>query len=67
MPIPKKYADATEFCNALLEKSGVVMVPGDAFGKYGAGFVRVSIVCSLEELQEVVRRMKEDGFTYNAN
>lgn len=67
LPIPKKYADATEFCNALLEKSGVVMVPGDAFGKYGAGFVRVSIVCSLEELQEVVRRMKEDGFTYNAN
>ena len=43
------------------------MVPGDAFGKYGAGFVRVSIVCSLEELQEVVRRMKEDGFTYNAD
>ena len=40
------------------------MVPGTAFGKYGEGYVRVSIVCLINELQEVVKRMKEDGFTY---
>lgn len=62
--IPRKYKTSEEFCDDLLTKSGIVMVPGTAFGKYGQGFVRVSIVCSLEELQEVVKRMKEDGFTY---
>ena len=62
--VPARYKNAEEFCDELLTKSGVVMVPGTAFGKYGEGHVRVSIVCSIEELQEVVRRMKEDGFTY---
>ncbi|MBR1942585.1 aminotransferase class I/II-fold pyridoxal phosphate-dependent enzyme [bacterium] len=62
--IPPRYKTSEEFCDDLLQKSGIVMVPGTAFGKYGSGYVRVSIVCSLEELQEVVKRMKEDGFTY---
>ncbi len=62
--IPTRYKTSEEFCDDLLSKSGIVMVPGTAFGKYGAGYVRVSIVCSIEELHEVVKRMKEDGFTY---
>lgn len=62
--IPPRYKSSEEFCDDLLTKSGVVMVPGTAFGKYGQGYVRVSIVCSRPELQEVVKRMKEDGFTY---
>ena len=62
--IPKRYKTSEEFCDDLLEKSGVVMVRGTAFGKYGQGYVRVSIVCSIDELKEVVKRMKEDGFTY---
>jgi len=62
--VPSRYSTSEEFCNDILTKSGIVMVPGTAFGKYGQGYVRVSIVCSIEELQEVVKRMKEDGFTY---
>ena len=65
--IPSRYKTSEDFCNDLLTKSGVVIVPGTAFGKYGEGHVRVSIVCSKEELQEVVRRMKDDGFTFNEN
>ena len=65
LPIPKKYTSSSEFANDLLEKSGVVVVPGEGFGEYGEGFFRVSIVCSEEELYEVVERMEEDGFFYN--
>ena len=64
IPIPPRYKSSVEFTDDLMHKSGVVMVPGDAFGKYGKGFCRVSIVCSEEELREVIRRMKEDGFVY---
>ena len=45
-------------------KSGIVVVPGEGFGEYGEGFFRVSIVCSEEELYEIIRRMEEDGFFY---
>ena len=64
LPIPKKYRTSEEFTNELMQKSGVVAVPGDAFGDYGQGYFRVSIVCSKDELKEVIRRMKEDGFVW---
>lgn len=64
LKVPSRYESEEAFCDDLLTKSGIVMVPGTAFGKYGKGYVRVSIVCSMGSLQEVVKRMKEDGFTY---
>ncbi|MBO5738624.1 aminotransferase class I/II-fold pyridoxal phosphate-dependent enzyme [bacterium] len=64
LPIPPRYKTSLEFTNDLMHKSGVVAVPGDAFGEYGEGFFRVSIVCSEEQLKEVIVRMKEDGFYF---
>lgn len=65
LPIPPRYKTSVEFTNDLMHKSGIIAVPGDAFGQYGEGFFRASIVCSEEKIHEVVRRMKEDGFTFN--
>ena len=64
LPIPRRYTSAFEFCQDVLRKSGVVLVPGNAFGDCGEGFFRLSYVCSDEKLQEVIDRFKEDGFTY---
>lgn len=64
LPIPRKYTSAFDFCQDVLRKSGVVLVPGNAFGQCGEGFFRISYVCSDEKLQEVIDRFKEDGFTY---
>lgn len=64
LPIPPSYKSDVEFTNDLMHKSGIVAVPGEAFGDSGKGFFRVSIVCSEEQLHEVVRRMKEDGFSF---
>lgn len=64
LPIPLRYKTSKEFTDDLLKTSGVVVVPGNAFGKYGEGFFRISIVCSDENLQEVIGRMKEDGFSF---
>lgn len=64
LPIPPRYNNAFEFCEELLEKSGIVVVPGNAFGKYGEGYFRISFVCSDEKLQEVIDRMKADGFRF---
>ena len=64
MPIPRKYDSSAKFCEDLLEKSGIVIVPGSAFGQHGEGYFRISYVCSDEKLQEVIDRMKADGFKY---
>ncbi|MGN1402999.1 MAG: aminotransferase class I/II-fold pyridoxal phosphate-dependent enzyme [Ruminococcus sp.] len=46
------------FCEALLQEEKVAVVPGNAFGDSGEGFVRVSYAYSLKHLQEALRRME---------
>ncbi len=65
LPIPPRYKTSKEFTDDLMKTSGVIVVPGNAFGSYGEGYFRVSIVCEDEKLLEVIERMKTDGFYYN--
>lgn len=64
LPIPPRYKSSVEFTDELMYKSGIIAVPGDAFGEYGEGYFRASIVCPEEQIREVIRRMKEDGFHF---
>ena len=45
------------FCEELLKEEKVAVVPGDAFGSCGEGFVRCSYASSLANLQEALVRM----------
>lgn len=65
LPIPKRYKSAFDFCEDVLKTSGIVLVPGNAFGEKGEGYFRLSYVCSDQQLNEVIERLKEDGFTFN--
>ncbi|MEE3349634.1 MAG: aminotransferase class I/II-fold pyridoxal phosphate-dependent enzyme [Candidatus Gastranaerophilaceae bacterium] len=64
LPIPPRYKSSYEFCEEVLEKSGIVLVPGNAFGDYGEGYFRLSYVSSEKELHEVINRLKADGFSW---
>ena len=64
LPSPPKYKTSEAFTNDVLTKSGIVLVPGSGFGKYGEGWFRVSAVCENEKLEEVIHRLKEDGFRF---
>lgn len=46
-----------EFAEELLKEEQVAVVPGNAFGASGEGFVRVSYAASLDDLSEAFRRM----------
>ena len=48
-----------EFCEELLYSKRVAVVPGNAFGASGEGFVRVSYSYSVNHLTEAVRRIGE--------
>ncbi len=47
-----------EFAKELLEKAGVVTVPGSAFGELGEGYLRLSFAGSEDTLREATRRMR---------
>lgn len=64
LPIPPRYKTSKEFTDDVLKTSGIVFVPGNAFGDFGEGFFRVSVVITEEQVLEVIKRMKEDGFTF---
>lgn len=59
--VPEGYASSAEFALDLLEKTGVIVVPGSAFGRHGEGYVRMALVVPPERMQEVVRRIAESG------
>lgn len=49
--------DGYRMSEMLLEKAGVATVPGECFGKNGAGHVRISYASSMENLEEAVARI----------
>ena len=49
--------DSMQFANDLLLKQKVAVVPGEAFGACGKGFIRCSYASSLEELEIALNRM----------
>ena len=42
--IPERFASSVDFAIELMEKTGVIVVPGSAFGAQGEGYVRMALV-----------------------
>lgn len=60
-PIPKNYADSERFAMELMEQTGVIVVPGTAFGDLGEGYVRMALVYPVEEIERAVKAIEESG------
>lgn len=48
-----------EFCEKLIMSKRVAVVPGNAFGDCGEGYIRVSYCYSIDNIKEAVRRIGE--------
>ncbi len=48
-----------EFCERLLMEKKVAVIPGDAFGESGEGFVRASYCYSIKNIEEALARISE--------
>jgi LL-diaminopimelate aminotransferase len=55
---------STDFALNLLQKTGVVVTPGNAFGAGGEGYVRISLIADCPRLGEALARFKEAGIYY---
>ncbi len=49
-PLPGNYKNSQEFAMELVEKAGVLVTPGSAFGESGEGFVRMALVQDEEAI-----------------
>jgi len=55
--IPAGFTSA-DFANQLLEKAGVSITPGTAFGQHGEGYARISLGQKTERIKEAMERIK---------
>ena len=66
IPVPQGYT-STRICEILLEEQGIVMTPGNGFGKSGEGYIRAALTVDKLRIEEAVRRignlkLKKRGF-----
>ena len=57
--IARSKLSSDEFCKRLLMEQKVAVIPGNAFGASGEGFIRVAYAYSLRHLKEAMKRIAE--------
>jgi aspartate/methionine/tyrosine aminotransferase len=50
---------SVELAELSLEKAGVALLPGSAFGQYGEGYLRLSYAISVEKIEEGIAKIRE--------
>lgn len=50
---------STEFTYQLIDEAGIVVVPGNAFGPSGEGYVRIGLVQDKDILKRAIQRLSE--------
>lgn len=56
--IKKTGLSSEEFCQRLLKEQKIAVVPGNAFGPSGEGFIRVSYAYSIDKITRATERIK---------
>jgi LL-diaminopimelate aminotransferase len=55
--LPEGSEDSIAFCNRLLEETGVSTTPGIVYGKFGEGYLRISLGAATEKIEEAIQRI----------
>lgn len=59
--IPEKFTNSEKFAMELVERTGVLVTPGSAFGPSGEGHVRMALVQDDEALHAAIQAIDESG------
>jgi LL-diaminopimelate aminotransferase len=57
--------NSTDFALMVMQKTGVVFTPGNAFGIGGEGYVRISLIADIDRLGEAIQRLADAGIRYD--
>ncbi len=56
--LPAGFNDSVSICNRLLEETGVSITPGLVYGKFGEGYIRISLGSDTQRLSIAIERIK---------
>ena len=59
--IPERYESSVDFCMKLMERTGVIVTPGSAFGTGGEGYVRMALVVNEKTIAEILNVLEQSG------
>lgn len=60
-PLPKGRRDSNAFVMELMERAGVICVPGSSFGSLGEGYVRFALVEPVPVMREIAAAVRDSG------
>jgi LL-diaminopimelate aminotransferase len=64
LPVPPGMTSA-DFSTVMLDKAGIVVPPGTAYGPTGEGFFRLSLCTTKERMAEAFDRMAKNAITFD--
>jgi len=59
--IPPKYEKSIDFAMDMINRAGVMVTPGSAFGPSGEGHVRIALVQDIEDIRKAIEAVKRSG------
>lgn len=62
-PVPKGYTSAG-FAEKVFDGTGVVITPGNGYGKAGEGYFRISLTVDEDKLDIALERLRKAGIRY---
>jgi len=65
LPIPSRF-NSQQWTEHLIDRAGVVVTPGNAFGPGGEGFFRVSMIADEDVLAAAIERLRAAGIRYGS-
>lgn len=61
--VPSRYS-SQEFANLLLDKCGILVAPGNGYGAFGEGYIRIALTIADDRLKAAIQRMADAGIRY---
>ena len=63
--VSKITLDSKGLCDHILEKTGLLINPGEEYGKTGEGFIRINLATSHENVKLSLKLLKEGIESFN--
>lgn len=63
IPVPKGYT-SEQFATKMLEDAAIVVPPGNGYGRYGEGYIRIALTKDVDTIKKCINRMKECGLKF---
>jgi LL-diaminopimelate aminotransferase len=57
--IPENEESSAKFVSKIIDETGVVLTPGNGYGEYGEGYIRVSLTTPDQQLDTALKRLND--------